>query len=134
VDQKTYHNAVAAARSIYDLMIRTAGGPATVRVKDLAQHSDPLIKSAARYITGGYLNWENMRTAALAGDFAMIHVGYARNEHVVASRAEHNPGRRAFIAWAVAQIRERRPQRLTQTDLLGIWESCPRSSDPKKTE
>jgi hypothetical protein len=47
MDQSTYHNVVAAALTIYDLMIGAAGCPTMVRVKDLAQHSNPQIKSAA---------------------------------------------------------------------------------------
>ena len=60
IDEKTYHKVVEAAKAIYYLMIGTAGGPTMVRVKDLAQHSDPRIKSAFKCVTGGYLNWENM--------------------------------------------------------------------------
>jgi hypothetical protein len=103
MDKSTYEEAVAAARSVYDLMRTCPGGPVHARVKHLDTKTRGLI-------TNNYLHFENIRKTALAGDFTMIHIGYYRNELFLAARAEKNVGRQNFIAWAVALLRARKIQ------------------------
>ena len=95
MDSSTYEGAVATARLIYDTMLARAGGPLSVRVREF----DTRAKSQ---LFNSYLHFENIRDAALAGDFEHIRIGYYRNEEWVAAKAENNQGRRNFIEWAAA--------------------------------
>jgi hypothetical protein len=79
------------------------------------------------YITNHYLNWENIRSAALADDFTLIQVGYFRNKQVAGPRLESNKARpgQNFIAWAVAQLQSRCPEKISKRALLSIWDALP---------
>jgi hypothetical protein len=55
----------------------------------------------------------------------MIHIGYYRNELLLADRAEKNKGRQIFIAWAVALLRARKPENIDQTTLLAACSALP---------
>ncbi len=82
MDKSTYEEAVAAARSVYDLMRTCPGGLVYARVKHLDTKTRGLI-------TNNYLHFENVRKAAIVGDFTMIHIGYYRNEHLLGELGEH---------------------------------------------
>ena len=130
---KTYEKAVKAARWLYGQMWSAAGGPAslTVRALDLVPESEwpspPLtIQNIKSYLGGQTLAWENVKMSALAEDFTLIQIGYFRNTDVVATRAQRNPTRQRFIAWAVDYIRQRRGiQEITQRVLLQAWNAIP---------
>jgi hypothetical protein len=78
-------------------------------------------------ITNSYLHFENIRQAAFAGDFTVIHIGYFRNEQLLAARAEKNQGRLNFIAWAVVLLRARAPASIDQEALLAAWDAVPKA-------
>jgi hypothetical protein len=62
MDKSTYEEAVAAARSVYDLIGTCPAGPVYARVKHLDTKTKGLI-------TNDYLHFENIRKAAKAGNF-----------------------------------------------------------------
>jgi hypothetical protein len=78
------------------------GGPRFGRLKELDS-------KAKGQITNNYLHFENIRQAALAGDFTLIRIGYYRIEEFLDATAETNEGRRNFIAWAVALLKGHYP-------------------------
>jgi hypothetical protein len=92
------------------------GGPQKARVRDFDARARSLIVNS-------YLDFENVRAAALAGNFQLIQIGYYRNEARRTAMAESNPDRRKFIEWAVDQIKRRLPKRMTQAELLRVWAS-----------
>jgi hypothetical protein len=98
MDYATYACVQATARQVYDYMCALEGGPGFARVKDLGS-------KAKDQITYNYLQFENIKQAAIAGDFTLTRIGYYRNEELLAAKAENNQGRRNFIAWAVARRR-----------------------------
>ncbi len=53
-------------------------------------------------ICNRYLQFENIRDAALANDFTRIQIGYNKNGELAADRAAANKGRQNFIAIARA--------------------------------
>jgi hypothetical protein len=55
----------------------------------------------------------------------MIHIGYYRNELLLAARAEKNKSRQNFIAWTVALLRARQPENIDQDTLLAAWHALP---------
>ncbi len=93
----------ATAKKVYDHMLACEGVSKFGMVKDLDS-------KARGQITNNYLHVENIRQAALAGNFTLIHIGYYRNEEFLAARAEKNQGRQNFIAWAIALVVERHCQ------------------------
>ena len=124
MDYHTYVDALQTAREIYDGMLASSDGAKNARVKDLSTR-------AKGQMTNNYLQFENIRSAALAGDFTQIRIGYYRNEALLTARAENNPGRRKFIAWAVAQLKERHPAHVRQEELLQIF---PANKVPREQE
>ena len=99
IDRNTYQTAVETAQWIFDRMLSHPGGPAQCFPAALWSDQEPpshlMVKS---YLSNLYLHFENIRTAALAGDFALVEVGYYRNEQLVADRIWKNPFRQQFIA------------------------------------
>ncbi len=119
MDHATYASAQETARQIYDYMCAREKGPSFARVKELGS-------KAKGQITNNYLHFENIRQAAIAGDFTLIRIGYYRNEGWLAAKAENNQGRRNFIAWAVALLKQRHPAEIDQDELLQIWSAIPK--------
>ncbi len=76
-------------------------------------------------MTNNFLQFENIRSASVAGDFTQIRIGYYRNEVLLTAKAENNQGRRNFIVWAVAQLKERHPAHVRREELLQIWNDLP---------
>jgi hypothetical protein len=118
MDYATYAEAVQTAKQIYDKMRSSPDGARDARVRDFPSR-------AKGQMTNNYLQFDNIRAAALAGDFTLIRIGYYRNEALLTARAENNQGRRKFIAWAVAQLKERHPEHICQEELLQIWNALP---------
>ncbi len=118
MDSSTYEGAVATARLIYATMLAREGGPLSVRVKEF----DTRAKSQ---LSNSYLHFENIRDAALAGDFEHIRIGYYRNEEWVAAKAESNQGRRNFIEWAVDKLKWRLPEETSKAQLWRLWSELP---------
>ena len=106
--EKTYHQAVAAAEWLYAYMRSVEGGPALLTSRAL-QHVPPALwprppltlQRVKSYLGSQILAWENVRMAALEGDWTLIQVGYNRQTDMVAARMQQNPTRRKFSAWAV---------------------------------
>jgi hypothetical protein len=75
------------------------------------------------------LQFENVRTAAIANDFTLVQVGYFRNEILVADRIVSNLDRQRFIAWAVDLLRSRRAldghETMDKAQLLAAWAEVP---------
>jgi hypothetical protein len=99
-------------------MCTRENGPQFARVKELGS-------KAKGQITNNYLHFENIRQAAIAGDFTLIRIEYYRNEELLAAKVENNQGRRNFIALAVALLKERHPAEIDQEELLQIWSALP---------
>ncbi len=85
---------------IYEWMLSHSGGPAKCRVLSLnlkaAEQPPPPPGVRAKitcYINNFYLQFENIRSAALARKFELFQVGYYRHADMVAARAEANAGR-----------------------------------------
>ncbi len=125
MDSSTYEGALATARLIYDTMLARAGGPLSVRVREF----DTKVKS---HLSNSYLHFENIREAALEGDFQRIRIGYYRTEEWVATKAEQNQGRRNFIEWAVDMLKRRLPEETSKAELLRLWSQVP-LAEKKKT-
>jgi hypothetical protein len=71
-----------------------------------------------------YLQFENIREAAMANDITRIQIGYYRNEQLIAAELALDGRRNNFISWAVAQLQSlgRKTSRaLTLARLLAIW-------------
>ena len=116
MDSSTYASAVDTAQQLYDDMRASVGGPLQARVR----HYDTRARSQ---LSNSYLDFENIRAAALAGDFQQIRIGYYRNAALRTAMAENHPDRRKFIEWAVEQIKRRLPDEMKKADLLRDWES-----------
>ena len=118
MDSSTYEAVLATARLIYDTMLARADGPLSVRVREF----DTKVKS---HLSNSYLHFENIREAALEGDFQRIRIGYYRNEEWVAAKAEQNQGRRNFIEWAVDVLKQRLPAETSRAELMRLWKQVP---------
>jgi hypothetical protein len=102
----TYDEVVTAAKWVYERMLSHTGSPAKCTVRSLQTVLPPPLQCTREknksYLGNFYLQFENIRLAAIAGDSNLFQVGYYRNEQLVADRAEANQGKQNFIAWAVA--------------------------------
>ena len=130
--EKTYHQAVAAAEWLYAYMRSVEGGPQSLscraleRVPPALWPSPPLtLQLVKSYLGSQILAWENVRMAALEGDWTLIQVGYNRQTDMVAARMQQNPTRRKFIAWAVNYLREQNNEEITKNELLDAWNAIP---------
>jgi hypothetical protein len=110
MDIGTYSESVLVARWIFHLLLTQIGGPRKCRMRSLAG-AMPEPPVARNRIPGSfsnrYLQFENIRDAALSNDFSQIQIGCYRNEELAADRAAANKGRQSFIAWAVALLQRR---------------------------
>ncbi len=98
MDYATCAAAKETAGKIYSHMLARDGGPTFGKVMELD-------RKAQGHVSNNYLQFENIRQAAIAGDFTMTRIGYYRNEEWLTAKAENNQGRRNFIAWAVALLK-----------------------------
>ncbi len=69
-----------------------------------------------------YLHLENIKAAVAVQKFALVQVGFYRNEELA---AKANPARQNFIAQAVDQLRSSSPLIGARSDLLAIWTLLP---------
>ena len=111
MDFTTYLNVVYTAEWMFNQMLSHKEGPEACRQADLVSLAEtlPPIPSGPQlqvkgYLTNEYLNFDNIKAAASAGDFRTVEVAYFRNEQLVAYRIENNPERQRFIAWAVSHL------------------------------
>ena len=133
MDKTTYLNVVYTAEWMFNCMLSHKEGPEACRMADLVSLAEniPQIPGGPQlqvkgYLTNEYLNFDNIRAAASAGDFRTVAVAYFRNEQLVAYRIENNPERQRFIAWAVSHLRMLGPTCfISQQDLLAIYERLP---------
>jgi hypothetical protein len=77
---------------IYEWMLSHPGGPAKCRVLSLKAAEQPPPPPGVRakitcYINNFYLQFENIRSAALARKFELFQVGYYRHADMVAATA-----------------------------------------------
>ncbi len=110
MDIGTYNESVHVAKWIFHLMLTHTGGPSKCRMRSLPEAmTEPQVSRyrIAGFFSNRYLQFENIRDAALANDFFQIQIGYYRNEQLVADRAAANKGRQSFIAWAVDLLQRR---------------------------
>ena len=127
MDRKTYDRVVVVCEWMFNTMVSHPDGPGACTVRYLRAlqdlpHNIPWSKISA-YITNFYLHIENIKEAARAGDFHLVHVGYLRNEALQAQKAANCPGRQNFIRWAVAELRGL--PSLSVKDLLCRWRDLP---------
>jgi hypothetical protein len=93
---------------------------------------EPLVRRyrIAGFFSNRYLQFENIRDAALNNNFAQIHIAYYRNEELVADRTVANKSRLSFIEWAVNLLRMRgleAARNFSQDELLTAWDAIPSS-------
>jgi hypothetical protein len=101
---------VLLAKWIFQLMLAQAGGPKNCRMRSLRfAMPEPTVARGkiASFFSNRYLQFENIRDAALDNNFAQIHIAYYRNEELVADRVAAIKSRLIFIAWAVDLLRMR---------------------------
>jgi hypothetical protein len=120
MDSSTYDSVLKTAQLVYENMCAREGGPVSARVRDFDARARSLLSNS-------YLDFENIREAALAGDFQQIRIEYYRNAALRTAMAENNQDRRNFIEWAVDQIKGRLPDGMKKGELLGIWDRLSRA-------
>ena len=133
MDKTTYLNVVYTAEWMFNCMLSHKEGPEACRMADLVSLAEniPQIPGGPQlqvkgYLTNEYLNFDNIKAAASAGDFRTVAVAYFRNEQLVAYRIENNPVRQRFIAWAVSHLHTLcRACFIRQQKLLKIYEGLP---------
>jgi hypothetical protein len=105
--QSTYNEVVCAAKWVFQRMLAHKGGPKKCSLSsletptDLKPPSPETPKKVRSYVTNKYLEWDNMKSAALEGKFDSVRVGYYRNTELAAARIQASPARQKFIEWAV---------------------------------
>ena len=124
MDSSTYDGVLETAQLMYDNMCARDGGPLSARVREFDAR-------ARSQLSNSYLHFENIREAALAGDFRQIRIVYYRNEEWVTAKAENNQGRRNFIEWAVDQLKRRLPDEMSKDELLRLWNDVPLAEQKK---
>ena len=60
----------------------------------------------------------------MSGDFSTVKIGYFRCKHIRRAKIEDQPGRAAFIKWAIEQIRKD-VGIFSQESLLARWSGVP---------
>ena len=83
MDCSTYESAVTTAKQMYENMLALEGGPVSARVRQYPSR-------ARSQVSNSYLDFENIRAAALAGDFNLIRIGYYRNAALRTAMAENH--------------------------------------------
>ena len=133
MDKTTYLNVVYTAEWMFNCMLSHKEGPEACRMADLVSLAEniPQIPGGPQlqvkgYLTNEYLNFDNIKAAASAGDFRTVAVAYFRNEQLVAYRIENNPERQRFIAWAVSHLRTLGPACfISKQELQEIYKCLP---------
>ena len=133
MDKAAYSESVRLAKWIFQLMLTQDGGPRACRMRALQEATpEPPVERAriAGFFSNRYLQFENIREAALNNNFAQIHIAYYRNEELVADRTVANKSRLSFIEWAVNLLRMRgleAARNFSQDELLTAWDAIPSS-------
>ena len=137
VEEEHYRESVKVAQWCYDRMLDQAGGPKCLPMRQV-QHLDPAPPVERDKIRGFFTNrllqWENIRSAALAKDFSLIQVGYHKNELLAVARASQNGGRQRFIAWAVKELQKSPQGTILKEDLLEAWSILPQETTQSITK
>jgi hypothetical protein len=100
LDKGIYSQSVLLAKWIFQLMLTQDGGPRACRMRSLqeAMPEPPVERSRIPcFFSNRYLQFENIRDAALKNNFEQIHIAYYRNEELVADRTVANRSRLSFI-------------------------------------
>ena len=83
--------------------MQAAPGGVKKCTQDLLSKMADVPPSFRSYFTNFYLNFEDIRRAAMSGDFSAVKIGHFRCDD---GKIEDHPGRTAFITWAIEQIRK----------------------------
>ena len=130
IDQRTYNEASAVATWAFRAFQAQSGGPHKCTLRGLPYALlDGTPPPVARekimgFFCNRYLQFENIREAAMANDITRIQIGYYRNEQLIAAELALDGRRNNFISWAVAQLQSlgRKTSRgLTLARFLAIW-------------
>jgi hypothetical protein len=109
IEEVHYRDFVNAARWVFEYLQSYPGGPSSCTMRRCLSSASsassspvpPVSKERLQgYFGSRYLQFENIRTAALKTKFTLVQVAYYRNATLVAVRAATNPERQKFIAWA----------------------------------
>ena len=137
MEEAHYHESVELARWCFDRMLDQAGGPQqqTMQKIQYADPAPPVERDKIRgFFTNRSLQWENIRSAALAKDFTRIQVGYYRSEALAVARASQNGGRQRFIAWAVKELQKSPNRTILKQELLDAWSKLPHETTQSITK
>jgi hypothetical protein len=130
MDRATIEHSVDCAKWTFAHMRAHQGGPPQCRLLHCVME-DPVGKKFKSVFGNRYLQFENVRTAAIASNFALIQIGYFRNENLVADRIVSDKDRKRFIAWAIDLLRSRRALDghgiMEKEQLLKAWDEIPES-------
>jgi hypothetical protein len=134
LDPDSYQELVKAARWVFEYMQSSGALSCTLRrcidsIKTAAPEPPVSSERLRSFFGNRFLQFENIRTAALSNDFTQIQLAYYRNATLLADRAVANPERQKFIAWAVELLRSRRSSvdkmTMSQDELLAAWDAIP---------
>jgi hypothetical protein len=92
MDRDTYNRSLQCAERTIAHMKTHPHGPGQCRL--MCIKTDPELKNLQSFFSNCYLQYENVRAAALANDLAQLQVGYYRNENLVADRIVSDPDRK----------------------------------------
>ncbi len=102
MDRSTYEHSVDCA---FAHMRAHSDGPPQCKLRCIKDGA--VGKNFHSLFSNRRLQFENVRAAAIANNFALIQVGYFRNENLVADRIVSDKDMKSFIAWAVDLLRSR---------------------------
>jgi hypothetical protein len=101
-------------------MILQSPNPRKFALRDLQDLEEDFNTSA---FTNRWLVFQNIKFAAINGDFSLVKIGFNRNEALLAAMADTYADRKAFVEWAVDFIRSNTKinRKITQKDLFDGW-------------
>jgi hypothetical protein len=108
MDRDTYDRSLQCAKRTIEHMWTHPHGPDQCRL--MCIKSDDALKELVSFFSNRYLQFDNVRAAALSRNEALIQVGYNRNENLVADGIVSDPHRKKFIEWAVNLLRRARAE------------------------
>jgi hypothetical protein len=126
MDRDAYDRSLHCAERTIAHMRTHPHGPSQCRL--MCIKTDPELRDLTSFYSNCYLQFDNVRAAALADDLALLQVGYYRNENLVADRIVSDPDRKKFIEWAVNLLRR-------FTEIQAHIEGCaPRPAEGQVTQ
>ena len=123
-----YDDVLRVARWIYDKIQVNKADPDPKKCTERFLKAQPGAPYAwASYFTNKYLIFQDIKHAALRGQFEDIKIGYARCESLRREKTENHPGRAAFVKWAIEQI-QKDAGILDKESLMTRWDSMPKDA------